>query len=232
MPIISRKTKKQIKYTLATQVLKVFVAGLERTIKKSTYGQEIVDEFIQNKQVCIPCFWHRQIIMSALFMLDWQQLGLNIGFLISPSGDGSLAAKIFVKNGAKLISGSSGRSGAQTMRRLYMAVKRDGISPVATPDGPRGPVFDFKPGPLLLASMTGAPILPIASASSNYWQLNSWDKFIMPKWFSTLNLVVGEPVYIDKGLPVKHLRPKCALLRERLMQISDQAENLAQKSNK
>lgn len=222
-----RKLKKRVKYTLATQILKIFVAGLERTIDKTTYGQDIIDTFIRDKKTCIPCFWHRQIIASALFMLDWQRLGLDIGFLISPSGDGSLAARIFVKNGAKLISGSSGQTGAQTMRKLYRAVKQDGISPVATPDGPRGPVFDFKPGPILLASMTGVPILPIATASSSYWQLNSWDKFIMPKWFSHLTLVVGEPVYIDAGLSVKQLRPKCALLRDQLMLNSHRAEKLA-----
>jgi hypothetical protein len=223
---MKRKLKKRIKYAIATPLLKAYATGLETTGTRITIGQEIIDDLIASKQVCILCFWHQHIMMCGFYLLDWQQQGLKTGFLISPSGDGTLAAKVFVRNGVTLISGSSGQSGAQTMRKLYRAVKNDGISPVTTPDGPHGPVYEFKPGTLLLASMTGAPIVPIATACSRYWQFSSWDRFILPKWFGKLVMVVGEPVTIEKDLPVKALRPKCKQLGEQLLQLKQQAENM------
>ncbi|MBN1379756.1 MAG: lysophospholipid acyltransferase family protein [Gammaproteobacteria bacterium] len=229
---MKRRLKKRIKYAIATALLKAYVAVLELTSNRITIGQKIIDEMISKQQPCILCFWHQHIVTCVYYLLDWQKQGMKTGFLISPSGDGALAAKIFVKHGVTLISGSSGRSGAQTMRKVYMAIKRDGLSPVATPDGPRGPIYDFKPGPLLLASMTGAPIVPIAASSSRYWQFNSWDKFILPKWFSKFVLVVGKPVYIEQGLPTKELRPKCAQLSEILMGIKRQSVEILENQNK
>ena len=102
-----------------------------------------------------------------------------------------------------MIRGSSSRTGAQAMRDLYLAVSRHHISPANTPDGPRGPIFEFKPGPLMLAQMTGAPILPMACAAKRCKQLDSWDRFILPGWFNTLVVVIGEPVFVQKGLPMR-----------------------------
>lgn len=225
---MKRKLKKRIKYAIATPLLKGYAAGLDKSCARITIGQETIDDMIEREQACILCFWHQHIMMSGFFLLDWQRQGLKTGFLISPSGDGTLAANVFVKNGVTLISGSSGRSGAQTMRKLYRAVQNDGVSPVTTPDGPRGPVYDFKPGTLLLASMTGAPIIPLAAACSRYWQFNSWDRFILPKWFCKMVMVVGEPVTIEKDMPVKLLRPKCSQLGEQLLKLKQQAENALQ----
>jgi lysophospholipid acyltransferase (LPLAT)-like uncharacterized protein len=228
---MKKKLKKQIKYSIATKILKVYSAFLEKTANRTVIGQQIIDQFIMSEKPCLLCFWHQHIMMTVLYLLDWQRQGLKSGFLISPSGDGSLAARLFVRDGVTLISGSSGRTGSQTMRKLMLALKRDKLSLAITPDGPRGPLYDFKPGPLMLASMTGAPIVPVATACSNYWQLKSWDRFIMPKWFSNITAVVGEPVYIEPDLPLRALRPKCQQLHDALMNAKQQAEEHIKNSN-
>lgn len=222
---MKRKLRKRIKYVVATSILKVYVAILNLTSRRKIVGQEVIESLLENRQTCIFCFWHQHIVMSGFYLLDWQRQGLKTGFLISPSGDGTLAAKVFVKDGVRLISGSSGRGGAQTLRKLYLSVKRDRLSLAITPDGPRGPIYDFKPGPLLLASMAGAPIVPIAPACTRYWQFKSWDKSILPKWFGKITMVVGEPIYIEKDLPLKQLRKQCHQLREVLLGIKQKAEH-------
>jgi len=74
---------------------------------------------------------------------------------------------------------------------------RDNVSPVITPDGPRGPRFKFKPGALLLAQMSGRPILPMSYAASRAW-LIKWDRFVIPMPFSRIALAIGPPCYVPR----------------------------------
>ena len=73
------------------------------------------------------------------------------------------------------------------------------ISPVVTPDGPRGPRFKFKPGAILLAQMSGRPMLPMAYAASRAW-LIQWDKFVIPVPFARISIAIGPPRYVARVL--------------------------------
>ena len=99
--------------------------------------------------------------------------------------------------GGAVIRGSSTHTGARALRDYYTALVKDQVSPVLTPDGPRGPRFKFKPGALLLAQMSGRPILPMAYAASRAW-LVKWDKFVIPKPFARIVVAIGEPVYVPR----------------------------------
>jgi len=74
---------------------------------------------------------------------------------------------------------------------------KDQLSPVITPDGPRGPRFKFKPGAILLAQMSGRPMLPMAYAASRAW-LVKWDKFVIPVPFSRVVITIGAPRYVPR----------------------------------
>jgi lysophospholipid acyltransferase (LPLAT)-like uncharacterized protein len=91
------------------------------------------------------------------------------------------------------------------MHALYSAIKKDGVCPVNNPDGPRGPAREFKIGTVLLAQLTQAPIVPLAYAAEKAWHLRSWDKFVIPKPFSRIYIVVGPPLYVDKKLDKESL---------------------------
>jgi lysophospholipid acyltransferase (LPLAT)-like uncharacterized protein len=69
---------------------------------------------------------------------------------------------------------------------------------VITPDGPTGPRFAFKPGALLLAQLSGRPLLPMAYAASRAWFFG-WDRFVLPWPFSRIAVAIGAPVYIDRA---------------------------------
>src|SRR5690606_1476678 len=106
-------------------------------------------------------------------------------------------ARIATRLGARVIRGSSTRTGARALRDYYHLLVKDGVSPVITPDGPTGPRFVFKPGGLMLAQLSGRPLLPMAFAASRAWFFG-WDKFVLPWPFSRIAIAIGAPVHVDR----------------------------------
>src|SRR5204863_9336466 len=140
----------------------------------------------------VPCYWHQHQLYCGKFLVEQRSRGLTVGWLISPSVDGELGAMMVRRFGGAVIRGSSTHTGARALRDYYQALVRDDISPVITPDGPRGPRFEFKLGALLLSQMSGRPILPMAYAASRAW-LVKWDKFVIPVPFSRIAIAIGPP---------------------------------------
>lgn len=224
------KWRKRLKYAIAAPVLKAYLWGLRRTSAIRVHGEQHLASLL-GKQPFIPCYWHQQNLGCAIYLLSLRTPNFNPGFLVSPSRDGEIPARIFQDWGAQVIRGSSSRTGAQAIRDLYLAISRDNISPANTPDGPRGPIFEFKAGPLMLAQMTGAPILPMACAARRGKQLHSWDRFILPRWFNTLVVSIGEPVYVPKGLSMAELEPRRRQLEITLKTLSDESKQLVKATN-
>ncbi|HXZ60977.1 MAG TPA: lysophospholipid acyltransferase family protein [Steroidobacteraceae bacterium] len=146
----------------------------------------------------IPVYWHQHQLYCGKFLLEQRARGLTPGWLISPSVDGELGAMIVRRFGGAVIRGSSTHTGARALRDYYQALTRDGVSPVITPDGPRGPRFAFKPGALMLSQMSQRPILPMAYAASRAW-LVKWDKFVIPVPFiARIAVAIGPPRYVPR----------------------------------
>ncbi|MBQ4335621.1 MAG: hypothetical protein IJC34_00320, partial [Lentisphaeria bacterium] len=89
-----------------------------------------------------------------------------------------------------------------------------------TPDGPRGPRYEMKPGPVIVASMTGAKIIPMSVNASRYWEVGSWDKFQIPKPFSTLELVLGDAVSVPPDLDAEGLERERLRIQELLRSVT------------
>jgi lysophospholipid acyltransferase (LPLAT)-like uncharacterized protein len=147
----------------------------------------------------VPCYWHQHQLFCARYLLERRARGLVPGWLISPSVDGELAAMMVNRIGARAIRGSSSHTGARALRDYYLALVKDNVSPVVTPDGPKGPRFKFKPGAILLAQMSGRPMLPMAYAASRAW-LIQWDKFVIPVPFARISIAIGAPRYVARVL--------------------------------
>jgi lysophospholipid acyltransferase (LPLAT)-like uncharacterized protein len=176
-------------------------------------GEEHLDAALSQAPSLLPCYWHQH----ELFCGRWLQLqirrGLKVGVLISPSVDGEIPARIATWLGASVIRGSSTRTGARALRDYYQLLVHDGVSPVITPDGPTGPRFIFKPGGLMLAQLSGRPLLPMAYAASHAWFFG-WDKFVLPWPFSRVCIAIGAPVYIDRSMQLGDEAVMQALQRE------------------
>jgi lysophospholipid acyltransferase (LPLAT)-like uncharacterized protein len=141
--------------------------------------------------------WHQHQLYCGKYLVEQRSRGLEVGWLISPSVDGEIGAMMVRRFGGRVIRGSSTNTGARALRDYYEALVKDHVSPVITPDGPRGPRFQFKPGAILLAQMSGRPILPMAYAASRAW-LIKWDKFVIPMPFSRVVIAIGPPCYVPR----------------------------------
>ena len=64
---------------------------------------------------------------------------------------------------------------------------------VITPDGPRGPAYELGAGIIFLAQKSGAAVLPVNMEYSTCWRIKSWDRFIIPRPFSKVRVMIGQP---------------------------------------
>ena len=166
----------------------------------------------------VPCYWHQHQLFCARYLLDRRSRGLLPGWLISPSVDGELGAMMVSRMGATAIRGSSSHTGARALRDYYVALVKEKVSPVVTPDGPRGPRFKFKPGAILLAQMSGRPMLPMAYAASRAW-LIKWDKFVIPVPFARISIAIGQPRYVARVLDAAGIEALQAQMEQELKQL-------------
>ncbi len=162
-------------------------------------GEEHMAAALATGPSVIPVYWHQHQLFCAKYLLEQRSRGLKVGFLVSPSVDGELGAMAVSRMGASVIRGSSSHTGARALRDYYEALTKQAISPVITPDGPRGPRFVFKPGAILLSQMSGRPIVPMAYAASRAY-LFHWDKFVLPMPFCRIAIAIGEPRQIPRRL--------------------------------
>ena len=129
----------------------------------------------------IFAFWH-----CALLSCAHRFRGLRIAILISASFDGELIARTVERLGFLPVRGSSSRGGPLALKGMAEAY-RAGHRCAFTADGPRGPARVAKPGPVLLAELTGASWLGAFHAQpARAWSLRSWDRFMIPKPFTTV----------------------------------------------
>ncbi len=198
-------TGRRVAYTAAP-----LIGGLAKLFWRScrierVLGEANAEAVLATGKPMIPCYWHQRQLFCVRYMLGLQARGLKLGFLVSPSLDGELAARVIHTWGAHAIRGSSTRTGAQAMRDLYQAIRRDGISPVTAPDGPRGPAYEFKSGTVMLAQLSGAPMLPLSYAARTEWHLRSWDRFVIPRPFTSVVIAIGQPRAVERGLSASAL---------------------------
>jgi lysophospholipid acyltransferase (LPLAT)-like uncharacterized protein len=189
----------------------------------SVTGTEHITAALQRAPSFIPVYWHQHQLFCVKQLLDCREAGVRLGFLISPSVDGEIGAMLVRSMGAIAIRGSSTHTGARALRDYYQALTQDGVSPAITPDGPRGPAWKAKPGAILLAQMSQRPIVPMAYAASRAWHIQ-WDRFMIPWPLAKIAIVVGEPVYIPKGLDAQALERWQGELEQRLQGLAAQAK--------
>lgn len=113
--------------------------------------------------------------------------------LISHHRDGELIAKVIKHFDIEAVRGSSSRGAREALRNMIKLINAgDNIS--ITPDGPRGPALVAQEGAATLARLANRPLLPVTFSATRCWRLSSWDRFMIPKPFSTIVVKVGEPL--------------------------------------
>jgi lysophospholipid acyltransferase (LPLAT)-like uncharacterized protein len=230
--IYEQKTSSGRRLTRARRLLYGMLVPLARQLLRLVWGwcriarvegAENIGAALLRAPSFIPVYWHQHQLFCVRQLLDCSGLGVRLGFLISPSVDGEIGAMLVRSMGAVAIRGSSTHTGARALRDYYQALVHEAVSPAITPDGPRGPVWKAKPGAILLAQMSQRPVIPMAYAASHAWTIQ-WDRFVIPWPFARIAIVVGEPLYIPRGLDASALERHQADLEQRLHALADRAK--------
>jgi lysophospholipid acyltransferase (LPLAT)-like uncharacterized protein len=143
----------------------------------------------------IGVLWHNRLLSFPLVLRRFFPNRPGAA-LISASRDGDLLTDAIRRFGYDVIRGSSSRLGARAIFQLT-EVLASGRDVVITPDGPLGPVYDLGPGIVFLAQKSGAPVLPMNLEYSHCWRLGSWDRFIIPRPFSKVRVLISPPLRVE-----------------------------------
>ena len=165
----------------------------------------------------IGCLWHNRLLVMP-FILRRFTPNRRGAALISASHDGDLLTDAIRRFKFDVVRGSSSRMGASALMQLS-AVLSSGGDVVITPDGPRGPVYELGPGLVFLAQKTGAEVLPMNLEYSSCWRLKNWDRFIIPRPFSTVRVTFAEPVRIPETVNPQEFEAERVRLQERMMSL-------------
>jgi lysophospholipid acyltransferase (LPLAT)-like uncharacterized protein len=150
----------------------------------------------------------------------------GVAALVSRHADGQILGRLVQATGMGIVQGSTNRGGLAAVRELLRGDV--GLRHLAvTPDGPRGPRRVVQPGVVYLAARTGRTIVPIGVGHCRPWRVGSWDSFAVPRPFSRVRCLFGEPVSIPAGVPFDDLHVHCSRLQVRLDQLTAAAQRWA-----
>jgi len=169
-----------------------------------------VEGEITEDQHIVVC-WHGELLCSPQAYRHFHPKQSASG-IISRHFDGEIIARILGYFGIVPLRGSSSRGAKQVLLEAFRALKK-GDDLLVTPDGPRGPRHEISQGALALAMKANAPVMVVNYIPSSYWQLKSWDRFIIPKPFFRLDFYI-KIVSID-GMEMEEAN---AYLREKMLE--------------
>lgn len=146
--------------------------------------------------------WHQDLVLAPFFLSRFAKEFTYTAF-VSNSRDGQLIGRLVRSYaiGKTLLVPHHARH--EALRQLIRILQKGDTIPIVTPDGPKGPPLQLKPGIALAALKTEAFLIPFSWGSSSCWQLSTWDHLKIPKPFSTIQVCLGSPLQIDSGLSLK-----------------------------
>jgi lysophospholipid acyltransferase (LPLAT)-like uncharacterized protein len=150
----------------------------------------------------IYCFWHQCVLPCTVYFRRSYAV-----ILISRSFDGELITRILRMFGFDAVRGSSSRGAREGLLGLKNIIET-GRTAIFTADGPRGPIYQTKMGPIKLAQMTGAPIGAFHLEPERAWTMGSWDRFLVPKPFTRIVVSWAQWTRVPPDLPAEEFEPK------------------------
>lgn len=165
----------------------------------------------------IGALWHNRLLIFP-FVLRRFLPNRHGAALISASGDGDLFADVVQRFGYDVVRGSSSRLGASAILQLTQ-VLASGRDVVITPDGPLGPAYELGPGIIFLAQKSGAAVVPMNLEYSRCWRLGSWDRFIVPRPFAKVRVLINQPHWVKSTATPEEFESERLTLQDAMMSL-------------
>ena len=162
----------------------------------------VLERYVQgrNLEPCLYAHWHGdELVLVAYY--SYRRLAV----LSSLSKDGTIMARTLRMLGYQVFRGSSSRGGARGLIGLIRAVQAGSQAGLAV-DGPKGPIYEVKPGIIELARKTGKPIVPLRSRCKRAWFIpRAWNRSYVPKPFARVDVAYGQEIYPREGISSEEL---------------------------
>jgi hypothetical protein len=172
----------------------------------------------------IYTFWHGRIFMGTYFFRN-----RGIVVMTSQNRDGEYIARVIRRFGYGAARGSSTRGGKRALVEMIHELRKN-RDVAFTIDGPRGPRYVAKAGAVWIASKTGDAIFPFHMSPQKKWVLNSWDHFHIPKPFSRVLVLMGQPIYVKENAGEDELAESQQALQRSLDDLRHRGDSFWQES--
>lgn len=190
--------------------------ALFRTLRIETTGQHHLVRLRGEGTPVIFVFWH-----GGLLPLIHVHRHDGTVVLVSEHRDGEHLARLLHDFGFGTVRGSSTRGGVGALKGLIRAARK-GRDLAITPDGPQGPSRELKLGALIVARMTGLPLLPVGVGVTSAWRTRGWDGLLVPKPFSTVRVAYGRPSFVPRDADATEIDEVVGSLKWGLLDLSAQ----------
>ena len=215
-----RSWRKRAEATAIVGVGYPLISTLGHTLRWRVDGWQHLEAIWASRRQPVMAFWHGRILPATFYFRN-----RGIVVITSENFDGEWIARIIERFGYGTSRGSTSRGAKRAMLQLVRDMRR-GKAAGFTVDGPRGPARIVQPGAVWLAGATGNPVLPFHLEASSHWTTRSWDRTQIPKPFSTVALVIGEPIEVPRDLKVEALETARVHLETVLFDLEIRARDL------
>lgn len=215
----------RLKIRLISIAFTFLIRLMGSTLRVEIENREGVDAALSDGRVPIYCLWHDRIFSSIYLLRD-----RKIIVMVSRSFDGECIAGTIANLGFGAARGSSSRGGVGALIDMIKFMK-DGYPCAFTVDGPRGPRYEAKSGPCLLAKKTGNPLIPFSVEVERFWTVGSWDRLQVPRPFSKAKLIFGNPISVEANATDDDIESVREELQSELLRLVEKGREWRERQN-
>jgi lysophospholipid acyltransferase (LPLAT)-like uncharacterized protein len=214
------KWSRRIQIPIIAAAVYAVIRTLGPTLRYEVLGWQHAERVYASRKQCIWAFWHRVIIPIV-----WWRRNHGVVIMNTTAFDGQWTRKVIEWLGFGTAQGSSSRGG---LRGLAVMARRldEGLDCGFTIDGPRGPRYVAKPGPVMLARKTGCPVMVFHIGVDRGMTFEkTWDHFLLPMPFARAVILFSPPIYVPKNADAATLEAKHAEMQRELERVRHLAES-------
>ncbi len=190
-------------------------------IRIRSIGEDSIMQHLHQGGKAIAAIWHQRIFLVVTYARRFGEFAPSV--MISQSRDGDMIADVCRRLNFRPVRGSSSRGGREALATMVADLAEHPFA-VHAVDGPQGPRGIIKAGLISMAQLSGVPIVPVSISVNRAWVLNSWDRFLIPKPFSTVFVHWGTPIPVPAALDNAAFEALRREVEATLRQMQDDAD--------
>ncbi len=211
---------RRIQIPIVAAAVYTVIRLLGPTLRYEVLGWHHAERVYSSKKQIIWAFWHRVIIPIV-----WWRRNHGVVIMNTTAFDGQWTRKVIEWLGFGTAQGSSSRGGLRGLAVMAKRITED-VDCGFTIDGPRGPRYIAKPGPVILARRTGCPVMVFhIGVDRGITFEKTWDHFLLPKPFARAVILFAPPIYVPPDANQEALEAKHAEMQRELERVRDIAES-------